>query len=122
MNEQKDFFSKNHARLLNFALWAKNFAWLVLIVYLFDAVGVFFQEQYQQMRSGAISSHFADFAKMLTHNPVYTFSLFFEITSVLFKGVVYFLVLKGISLGLNMIIETDLNSWRQEKQEGILQK
>jgi hypothetical protein len=39
-------------------------------------------------------------------------------TSVLLRGIIYYLVLKGISLGLNMIVETDIN-YRERKQEEV---
>ena len=32
-----------------------------------------------------------------------------EMISTLFQGFVYFLVLRGVFLGINMVIETDLN-------------
>ena len=34
MNEQEDFFSKNHGRLMDIALWSKYAAWIVLVVYI----------------------------------------------------------------------------------------
>lgn len=43
--------------------------------------------------------------------------LLFESISMMIKGVVYFLILKGISLGLNMIVETDIN-YREKKEQG----
>ena len=117
MQEQKDFFSKNHSRLLGFARWSKNVAWAVLVVYILNAAGAYYQEQYNHMLTGAIPSRYANFVEMLARNPVYTFSLFVEIASVFLKGVVYFLVLKGISLGLNMIVETELNYMNYEKRK-----
>ncbi len=117
MDKQKDFFSKNHSRLLDFAIWSKNIAWVVLVIYILNAMGVYAQENYRQMYTGSAQTMYGSFAELLTGNPLYTFSLFTEITSVFIKGIVYFLVLKGISLGLNMIIETDLNYREQEKDE-----
>ena len=44
-------------------------------------------------------------------------SLLFGIVSIFFKGIIYFLVLNGISLGLNLIFETDIN-YRDSNQLG----
>ena len=38
----------------------------------------------------------------------------------LLNGVVYYVVLKSISLGLNMIVETDIN-YREKKEKGGVQ-
>jgi len=122
MDEQGDFFSKNHGRLLDFAIWSKNIAWIVLVVFILLSMGVYAQEDYRQMYSGSALGLYGSFIELLIRNPLYAFSLFTEMISVFMKGIVYFLVLKGIALGLNMIIETDLNYRDQEKEEGLVQK
>jgi hypothetical protein len=38
--------------------------------------------------------------------------------TLLLRGIVYYLVLKGTSLGINMIVETDIN---YRDQEGVAQ-
>ena len=53
---------------------------------------------------------------MLRRVPSYGFSVFMGMIGVLLKGIVYFLVLKGIALGLDMIIETDIN-YREAQNE-----
>ncbi len=45
MNEQEDFFSPSHNRLLSIATWAKYLAWIVLIVHVLWAIGTYIQEQ-----------------------------------------------------------------------------
>ena len=42
MNEQEDFFSPQHKQLLNIAAWAKYLAWVVLVINIFYAIGVYF--------------------------------------------------------------------------------
>ncbi len=41
-----------------------------------------------------------NFMEMLSQNPLYTFSLIVDLAGIFLRGVVYWLVLKGISLGL----------------------
>lgn len=106
MTEQKEFFSSNHSRLLNIATWAKYLAWVVLVAYLLGAIGAYIQQQntlqyYKELRNLP---------------PFYNLSNSIENFGIFLKGVVYFLVLKGTSLGLNMIVETDVN-YREQKGE-----
>lgn len=114
MNEQEEFFSPNHKRLLNIATWAKYLAWAALIVNGFYAMGVYIQEQAQYSYFGGSYGQFGEFLKS---NSSYTMGLLVEIVSVFFKGVVYFILLKSISLGLNMIVETDIN-YRDNREQG----
>lgn len=53
---------------------------------------------------------------MLTHDPFDAFRLIINVVVAALKGIVYCLVLKGVSLGLNMIIETDINYRYQEEK------
>ena len=114
MNEQESFFSPKHEQLLNIATWAKYLAWVVLIIFAFTAFSEFIQDQYayayQFQRQAILSEIFYD-------QPLFAANIILNIVSVLFKGVVYFLMLKGISLGLNMIVETNIN-YREIKKEG----
>jgi hypothetical protein len=118
MEEQEGFFSQNHNQLLNIAIWAKYLAWVVLVVYILWAIGTYFQEQnyflYYRMAGNQIQ--YRDFIDMLRRVPSYGFSVFIGMIGVLLKGIVYFLVLKGIALGLDMIIETDIN-YREAQNE-----
>jgi len=43
---------------------------------------------------------------MLKEYPESTIDFFLNIINIVFKGVVYWLTLKGVSLGLSMIVET----------------
>ncbi|HLO32915.1 MAG TPA: hypothetical protein VK249_27470 [Anaerolineales bacterium] len=121
MNEQEDFFSPKHNRLLSIATWAKYLAWLVLIVYIVSAGTQVIQFQNNANYRAAIANQPSQGLKdSLTENPLSTFRLGINMAAVIIKGVVYYLALKGISLGLNMIIETDIN-YRDRKQEEVVQ-
>ena len=113
MNEQKDFFSPNHNRLLSIAVWAKYLSWIVLIVYIIWAILQLFQ--YQVFLNHSVQPQL-DIWLFLRLNPLEAFRPVVNMATTVLSGVVYFLVLKGISLGLNMIVETDIN-YRQRRQE-----
>ncbi len=104
MTEQEEFFSPNHNRLLNIATWAKYLAWVVLVVYVLNA-GLQILEYQTFLNNGQVQQS----ARLMDE-----FRLAVDTATTLLRGVVSYLVLKGISLGLNMIVETDIN-YREQK-------
>lgn len=112
---EEEFFSNDHNRLLNIATWAKYIAWIVLIIYILNGFGEFVSAQNSfALRNPMVGSH-VEFTDKLKSDPLYTVSLLVSMASTFIKGIVYFLVLKGVSLGLNMIVETDIN-YREDKK------
>lgn len=117
MDEQENFFSDNHDRLLNIAYTAKIIAWIVLVVYIIYGMGTYYIEQTNQTFHMGLPNSYIFFTGMLRKNPLYALGLFAEMLSVFLRGIIYFLILKAISLGLNMIVETDVNN-REARKEG----
>jgi hypothetical protein len=107
MTEQEEFFSPNHKRLLNIVTWAKYLAWVVLVVYILNAALQLLQHQYF-LNNDQIQQ---------TPRLMDEFRLNVNMATTLLRGVVLYLVLKGVSLGLNMIVETDINYREQERGE-----
>ena len=120
MSNPEDFFSSNHKRLLNIATWASYTAWIVLAFHILDALGTYSQEQQTAMFTNMIPTRYSNFVELLKHNSLYASSLFVGILNIALTGIAYFLVLKGVSLGLNMIVETDINYREQKKEEGVI--
>jgi hypothetical protein len=106
-----NFFTAKHARLTRIASIANLFAWIVFIIHILWVGGSFIQTQntYTIQNMNLNLGQNPDFMEMLRQNPLYTASLIVNLTGIFLRGVVYGLTLKGISLGLNMIVETDLN-------------
>jgi len=104
-----DFFSPKHKRLDRVARIANIFSWLVLIFYIIYAVVSFFGKPYSLILSSLQSPQTDNIIDMLTGDPFLYVQIIMDTLSIIMRGVIYGLVLKGISLGLNMIIETDLN-------------
>lgn len=115
MNEQEDFFSSNHKRLLNIATWAKYVAWGILAIYLLLVTIQIIQVIRMQDNENVIGQTSQSFLTILSSDPLHAFRLIITIAATLLRGVVYYLVLKGVSLGLNMIVETDIN-YRDQKR------
>ena len=118
-NTAGDFFQSNHARLTRIASWANFFAWVVLVIYTLSTV----QEAMSVRGSNAvlnIASKIGDipnFFEIIIYAPLFAFGFVVYLATIFLRGVVFALVLKGISLGLNMIVETDLN-YREKALEG----
>jgi len=119
MEEQNDFFSPKHKQLLSFALWAKYLAWVVLTVYIFSTIGAYYKESAFYVANLSAGTLVSSFTKYLSINKAYALSVVIELLGILLKGVVYFFLLNGLSLGLNMIVETDINYryMREKKNE-----
>jgi hypothetical protein len=116
MSQQEEFFSSSHKRLLSISVWAKYAAWVVLVAFLLGAIGIYVQEQNMFLSFRAIGGDYTydSFMESLIQGPVYGLSVFIEMLGTALKGIVYFLVLKAISLGIDMIVETDINYRERE--------
>ncbi|HSK87189.1 MAG TPA: hypothetical protein VK880_02460 [Anaerolineales bacterium] len=114
MTKQEEFFSPSHNRLLSIAVWAKYLAWVALVVFIVNAGLQMFQ--YRSFLNGTIQPD-PNMWLFLRHNPFEVFRLGVDMATTLLRGVIYYLVLKGISLGLNMIVETDINYREREREE-----
>jgi hypothetical protein len=97
----EEFFTPKHKRLERISAAANVFAWLVLVFFVLQAVS-----QYLNFRS---QQSFQSVVAMFQFFPESTIDFFLGIINIVLKGVVYWFTLKGVSLGLNMIVETDLN-------------
>lgn len=114
MDEQDDFLTSQYEQLLGIATWARYLAWVVLIAFLCWAIVIYLQWRAVFMAAGVILDplHLVDFFKQ---SPSIARRLIADMVGTFLKGIIYFLVLKAISLGLNMIVETDIN-YREQKR------
>ncbi len=109
MEEQGEFFTKKQKQLLSFALWAKYLAWVVLIVYILWTGSAYLQAMNSYTSSGWAGLNAPAFGTYLSDNFPIALDLFLKMAGIFLKGIVYYFVLQGLSLGLNMIVETDVN-------------
>jgi hypothetical protein len=104
-----DFFTLKHTRLTRIAILANIFSWIVLVVYTLYAVTTFLQNWNSYYAQNLPQFNGAD--------PFAIANLCLSFFTTLLTGIVIWLVLKGVALGLYMIVETDLN-YRENKQGG----
>ncbi len=124
MNNQTELFSKDHNKLLNIAGWASNLAWLTLVLYIISAALVIVEDQANYRRMAAVSSSYqsdSDYWETAKTDPLYYLvDIGSDMIKRLLGGFVYYVILKGISLGLSMIVETDMNYREREDLGGEL--
>ena len=77
-------------------------SWLVFAVYILDTIvqGISIQSQ--------LSGQGLVFSEMLS-DPNFLSYIFTNLLLPFFTGIVYFLVLQGVSIGLNVVLEMDFN-------------
>ncbi len=113
MSVDDTFYTKNHKRLDWIALFAKILSWIALFVAIIAPLAHFFQTKISlefQMQMNMFGNQTArNFGELLVEETLFSLSMFFEMFNFFFKGLVYVVVLKAISLALYMIIEIDLN-------------
>lgn len=123
MEGTTEFFSASHKRVLNIATWARYLAWVALVIGVLGMGASALQSWNSFQTSMAWNTTLQptnDFMLVLRTDPWFTVNLLIGMVRVLFSGVFYYVVLRGISLGLNMIVETDIN-YREKKEQGGIQ-
>lgn len=121
MSEQEELFTKDQNRLMSIAGWANNLAWVMLVAYLILAASTIFLDQanYQRMQALAYTQSGFNYWEMARLDPVYyILDIGSDILSRGLTGFMYYVALKGISLGLYMVIETNINYHEKEKEGG----
>lgn len=111
MKTDSSLFDWKHLRLWKISSQAETLATIVFIIYFLAMFG-----QISQYNKTANTEYQMSLINMLSKNPVFILDMLVQMAAVLLQGAVYYLVLKGLALGLNMLIETDLN-YRDKKNE-----
>ena len=99
-----EYYTLNHRRLLRFSKIGSILAWVVLVVYIMDVV----IRSVNIIQSISMQQDFQPTLFMIQED-LEILNFFVSLLRLLFQGVFYWFMLKGISLGLCMIVETDLN-------------
>jgi hypothetical protein len=121
METQDDFFSPKHNLMMNFAMWANVLAWVALFFYALRAWVTAIQYRMSMLQAQDVFTSITDtlkFWSLLGDQPYYLISMVVAMLSLIMRGVIYYLILKSVALGLNMIVETDVNYRVKQMQEG----
>lgn len=104
-----NFLTVRHKRLMWFAYIAKIMAWVMLVFQVLRVIPSFMDAQSWMPSIGL--------RELIRVQPAIVVNLIVSWIDFFLRGIVYWLVLKGISLGLYMIVETDLN-YRETAEGG----
>ena len=104
------FYTDKHKRLDTIAKAAQVMAWVVLVFVVIFAILRFIGEVNITINFFQGYPVTQSFQELLKLNPWYALSLLSEMFYNALKSLIWFLVLKGLSMGLYIIIEIDLNS------------
>jgi len=115
MDEQDEVVSQKYILMVNIAFWAKKLAWVAFVCYFILMFSTYIRTE-TYYKANVPVSQTMDFIQYMAANPLYGTSVLVSMLSSLVRGFVYFLVLQGISLGLNMIVETDVNYRNREEE------
>ncbi|MBL8077032.1 MAG: hypothetical protein JNM55_03645 [Anaerolineales bacterium] len=112
MTENNELFDRKHLRLWRISRQADSISTIVVFIYIFVIFG-----QLLQYSKIANSQYQTGLISLLLKNPVFILDMIVQMGGGLVQGALYYLVLKGLALGLNIIVETDIN-YRENKIEG----
>jgi hypothetical protein len=109
INDQPDsgnFLERNHKKMLWIAFWANALSWTLLVVYVISGILSLIETiRVLQVYSQRIS---------IQNSPQMPNYLIWgrgivQILATFFTGVVYIMILKSVSLGLKILVDTNLN-------------
>ena len=106
----KDFFSSKHKKLLWISTLANILAWIALIVYALITLSTILNIRYSLLSLPQFQSDPNQFVLGVDTGYLEVgINLFARVVEAGYPGLVFWLGLKGISVGLKMIVETDIN-------------
>lgn len=118
-NESGEVFTKRNHKLLNIAKVCEVVAWIVLVVFIINSYTSYTNIiRYVETRSINDDAYnltpkflrldHAYFDQVKT-NPLVLFKIAVDVLIGVIQGVLWFLTLYGVSYGLKMIVETEIN-------------
>lgn len=109
MSTQDDPFDWKHHRLWRMSKAADVLSVIVAIGFLLLAI-----YELVNYNSLANARYQTDLIGLFSREPIFILDVLSQVARVFLEGAFYYLMLKGIALGLDMIVETDINYRAQE--------
>jgi hypothetical protein len=113
MREKNELFDRKHLRLWRISAQADFLSNIVLVVYILIAIA----QAYEYITNNNL--YISNLTNDIFQGPAFILKAFLYTAVLLLQGGVYYVALKGIALGLTIIVETDINYRDSENQEGI---
>jgi hypothetical protein len=112
MNKQNDLFDWKYKNLWKVSFAADFWSSVVIVVFAVLALGEVYR--YNQLAHNQFRTNLIGIS---SQEPIFILDVLLQMARVFLQGAVYYLVLKGVALGINMIVETDIN-YREKSVEG----
>jgi hypothetical protein len=112
MKEQNDLFDWKHLRLWRMSFAADLWSSIIFMVFVLLSLGEVYR--YNQFAHNQFQTNLLG---LFSQAPIYILDVALQMVRVLVEGAIYYLILKGIALGLNMVVETDINYRDKSAQE-----
>lgn len=112
MRDKNDLFGKKHATLWRISMSADSLAPIIFLIYVLLAFSQIFR--YSTL---AHNQYQTNLIGLFSRNPLYVLDVLLQMAKEFLQGAFYYLSLKGISLGLDMIVETNINNGEQRAEE-----
>ncbi len=113
MKEKDSLFDWKHLRLWRISNLAETLSIIVFLIYVL--LGFWQISRYNQLAHTQFNT---DLLGLFAQNHVYILDVLAQMASTMLQGAVYYLVLKGTALGLDMIVETSINYGENNIEEG----
>jgi len=110
-------FKDSHKKLSRFSKYANIFSWIVLIYYFFLVLSYSRYGYLVIQQKNLIGGLFKESGIINWEGVIYLTNFVLNIFLYLIKGILYALILRGISIGLNMLMEIDLNYIQKSQGE-----
>jgi hypothetical protein len=104
--------SANQRKLLRFASFAHKISWGILFVNT-----LFVIMQFVNVKNAFAYRHYSDnitIIEMFKEDALYTITFLVDMLNQMLRGVFYWILFQSASLGLRMIVETNINSRAEE--------
>ena len=113
MSNEKDLFDKKHATLWRISMWMNGLAPIVPFIFILLALGEIFR--YNLL---AYNQYQTDLWGLFSIDRIYILDVLLQMIRDFLQGAFYYIILKGIALGLDMIVETDIN-YRENTEDEV---
>jgi hypothetical protein len=111
------WLERKHNKMLWAAFWANILFWTILVLYAVSFTGTLIQSSWMlHYRYSTELQNFFSYPSRPLNYLQFGLAIFHAFTN-LFTGVAYALASKGVSLGLKMLVETDLNYKLSREEE-----
>lgn len=105
-----EFFTSQHARLIRLAGIANVLERIMRIVIIFIILGGILQLPDKLKEKIVENIQTTSVLDMFLQNPIVTINLLVALAKDILQGIAYWITFKGISLGLYMIVDSNINT------------